>query len=104
MRNHRIIKNEIKHSEKIMNSEKTKKLSLYETYACPFCMRVQYTIRKLGINIESRNIQKNNQHRKDLLRDGGYTQVPCLRIEEENETRWLYESREIINYLENSFA
>jgi glutaredoxin len=87
-----------------MNSEKSTKLSLYETYACPFCMRVQYTIKKLGINIESRNIQKNNEYRKELLSEGGYTQVPCLRIEEENETRWLYESKTIIDYLDNCFA
>ncbi len=87
-----------------MNSEKSKKLSLYETYTCPFCMRVKYTIKKLGINIENRNIQKNNEYRKELLREGGYTQVPCLRIEEENETRWMYESSEIITYLENCFT
>ena len=87
-----------------MNHDKTRNLSLYVTYTCPFCMRVKYTIKKLAINVESRNIQKNSEYREELMREGGFARVPCLRIEEENETKWLYESKKIINYLKNCFA
>ena len=36
---------------------------------------------------------------KTLVDQGGKFQVPCLRIEHEQQVTWLYESDEIIKYL-----
>lgn len=90
--------------EQLLVNEEAKNLSLYEIYICPFCMRVRHAIKKLNVPIEYRNIQKNSDHRSTLLSDGGSLQTPCLRIDEENDTRYMYESRDIINYLEKRFA
>ena len=35
---------------------------------------------------------------------GGKVKVPCLRIEEAGGTRWMYESNDIIAYLEQRYA
>lgn len=79
-------------------------LALYQFYACPFCIRTRRAIHRLNIPIDQRDAQKNQQHRADLLAGGGRIKVPCLRIDEGDESRWIYESEEIIAYLDNRFG
>ncbi len=43
----------------------------------------------------------NQEYRKQLESGGGRIKVPCLRIENEEQVRWMYESKEIISYLES---
>lgn len=74
-------------------------LSLYQFFACPFCVKTRRAIHALGINIELRDINKDAKHREELQLGGGQVKVPCLRIEENNEVRWMYESNDIIAYL-----
>ena len=80
------------------------KLALYQFYACPFCVKTRRAIHALNINIEYRDASNNETHRKDLLEQGGTIKVPCLRIEENGKSEWLYESSDIINYLNERFA
>ncbi|TXR54280.1 glutaredoxin family protein [Reinekea thalattae] len=78
-----------------------KHLSLYHYDSCPFCLMTKAAIKKTKVNIEQRNIQKNRAFEKQLVQQGGKRQVPCLRIEESNgEVRWLYESRDIIAWVQ----
>ena len=81
-------------------NESLQGLSLYQFFACPFCTKVRRAIHGLNIHIESRDINKNKDFRKQLEEGGGRVKVPCLRIEEQGEVRWLYESNEIIRFLE----
>lgn len=53
----------------------------------------------MGITVECKNINTNPKDRAELIKGGGKNQVPCLRIENNQETQWLYESNNIINYL-----
>jgi glutaredoxin len=78
--------------------------SLYQFYACPFCVKTRRAVHGLGVYLEARNINKQPQHRADLQAGGGRVKVPCLRIEDNNEVRWLYQSKEIIAYLEQRIA
>jgi len=80
----------------------TAKLSLYQFYACPFCLKTRRAFKRLGLNIETRNAQKGLD-RAELLAEGGAIKVPCLRIDDGKEIIWLYESSEIIQYLEQRF-
>ncbi|HGG59788.1 MAG TPA: glutaredoxin [Gammaproteobacteria bacterium] len=84
--------------------EAASKLALYQFYACPFCVKTRRAIRRLNAPIELRDAQNDPIHRQTLLKEGGKIQVPCLRIEGEGETTWLYESSEIIAYLESRFG
>jgi glutaredoxin len=78
-------------------------LTIYQFYACPFCVKTRRTVHALNIDIEYRDAKNNATHRKELLEQGGEIKVPCLRIEEAGTTRWLYESSDIINYLNTRF-
>ena len=79
--------------------EKTNSLTLYEMLACPFCVKVRREIKRLGLNIQKRDVKRNQNDMSDLLEGGGKFQVPCLRIETEQQVNWLYESDDIVNYL-----
>ena len=78
--------------------------SLYQFFACPFCIKTRRAMHRLNIDIELRDINKNKQHRQDLQNDGGHVKVPCLRIEENGKVKWMYESNDIIQYLEQRVA
>ena len=62
-------------------------------------MKVRRAIKREGLNIETRDAKNNEQYRQELLEQGGKIKVPCLRIEQNGQTQWLYESNDIIAYL-----
>lgn len=79
-------------------------LSLYQFQACPFCVKTRRAMHKLNVPIVLHDAKNNAVERERLLTEGGKIKVPCLRIQENNESRWLYESNDIIAYLEQRFA
>lgn len=83
--------------------EQANSLAIYQFYACPFCVKTRRTVHALNIDIEYRDAKNNATHRAELLEQGGEIKVPCLRIDEAGTTRWLYESSDIINYLNTRF-
>lgn len=85
--------------------EHTHKLTLYHYKTCPFCIKTRREMKRLSLNIEKRDAQKNEQNKKDFLEGGGQIKVPCLKVEEEDGSiRWMYESDKIIEYLQNQFG
>ena len=85
--------------------EQTASLTLYQYEACPFCVKVRRAMKRQGLNIEVRDVKRNDAAREELLAGGGDLKVPCLRIREgERGYQWMYESREIIGYLEGRFV
>jgi glutaredoxin len=80
-------------------------LVLYQFRTCPFCIKVRQELRRLSLTIESRDAQKDQRNREELERGGGHVKVPCLKImEPSGQSRWLYESGAIIEYLRGRFA
>ena len=79
-------------------------LSLYQFYACPFCIKTRRAMHRLNLPIETRDAQSQGQHRTDLEANGGKVKVPCLLIKEKDKETWMYDSNEIIDYLESRFA
>jgi glutaredoxin len=83
----------------------TRSLVLYQFLMCPFCVSVRRTIKKLSLNIETRDALRDMASRSQLLQGGGQVQVPCLRITDAHgNVTWMYESRAIINYLQTAYA
>ena len=83
----------------------TRRLALYQTPTCPYCIRVWLAMRRLNLNIENRDISRQARWRSELKIEGGKIQVPCLRIaEDDGSARWLYESAEIVDYLSERFS
>lgn len=80
-------------------------LALYQFRSCPFCIKVRQEMRRLSLNIEKRDAQNDATHREALLQGGGKPMVPCLRIrDEQGNSRWMYESGDIIEYLRGRFG
>lgn len=76
-------------------------LALYVSPTCFFCVRVRRHLSARGVAIELRDVRRDPRYRDELIREGGMSQVPCLRIEEpDGSAQWLYESRDIIAYIE----
>ena len=83
----------------------TRKLTLYQFRTCPFCVKVRQELRRLSLDIDSRDAQRAGEHRDGLLAGGGEVKVPCLRITgDDGSERWLYESDAIIAFLRSRFA
>ena len=74
-------------------------LVLYHYETCPYCRKVREAVDRLDLDLEYRNTRKERTYRDELKEGGGMNQVPCLRIEHENGTEWLYESDDIIAFL-----
>lgn len=79
-------------------------LALYQFTACPFCIKVRKEMARLGLNIETRDAQRNDDHRSALEAGGGRIKVPCLLIHQDGgEETWLYESDNINKWLQRQF-
>ena len=85
----------------------TEDLALYMYPTCPYCRRVMTTLRRLGVEVEYRNIHANSAYRDELLEARGKTTVPVLRIESsdpDEEEEWMPESADIVQYLADRFG
>ncbi|VAW60790.1 Glutaredoxin [hydrothermal vent metagenome] len=78
-------------------------MSIYQFYACPFCIKTRRALKRLDLSIEMRDAQ-TNPARAELLAGGGEIKVPCLRIDNDDGVTWMYESSDIIAYLEQQFG
>jgi len=78
-------------------------LSLYQFFACPFCIKTRRAMYKMNLPITKRNASQGSPYRDELLKGGGKIQTPCLRIEKDGAVEWLYDSSEIISFLEKRF-
>ena len=79
-------------------------LALYQFHACPFCVKTRRNLHKLNVPVTLRDAKNDAQARSDLEQQGGKIKVPCLRIEENGQSTWLYESKAIIAYINERFA
>ena len=86
-------------------TEAAEGMTLYHFFACPFCDKTRRAIHKLRVPIAKRSAVQGSPHREELIQGGGKVQVPCLRIQHsDGREEWLYESRQIIDYLNQQFS
>ena len=91
----------------VSESKHAEDLALYMYPTCPYCRRVMTTLRRLGVEVEYRNIRKNSAYRDELLEARGKTTVPVLRIrssDPDGEDEWMPESADIAQYLADRFG
>ncbi len=87
------------------NADTLNNHQLYYFTTCPYCLKVRLAMWLQGIKIPLRNIQTNRSFRDELIEGGGKAQVPCLRIEnDQQEVTWMYESDDIIRYLKSGLG
>jgi glutaredoxin len=74
------------------------KLEYFYFDACPFCQTVNQVIKKLGVQVEYKNIQENKEHLDRLIQDTGRRTVPCLYV----DGSAMHESSDIIDWLSSN--
>lgn len=79
-------------------------LTLYDCNTKPFNNKIQRHLKQLNVSVTVKNLNRCHTYQKELLSGGGKAQVPCLRIDSPNGSRWLYESNDIIQYLDRKFV
>jgi len=85
--------------------QQCRSLALYQFKTCPFCIKVRREIHRLSLDIELRDAKNDLKNREALLQGGGAVKVPCLKItDEQGNSRWMYESADIIQYLNERFT
>jgi glutaredoxin len=85
-------------------NKQTSRLTLYQYKACPFCVKVRRAMKRQSLDIETRDAKRCETARDELLAGGGKLKVPCLRIDDGyGRVSWMYESKDIIGYLEGQF-
>jgi glutaredoxin len=85
--------------------QKTAGFSLYQYPACPFCVKVRRAIKRNSLNIQTVDAKRCESSKQELLEGGGKLKVPCLKIaDSEGGVKWMYESSDIINFLEQQVA
>lgn len=84
--------------------QEVKSMALYQFFGCPFCIKTRRALHRLNLPIETRNAKRGSFYREELETQGGKGKVPCLRIGEHGNDTWMYESGDIIAYLEQRFG
>ena len=101
-RGRRLIKRSV-HSQQQVEAQLST-MTLYQFYACPFCIKTRRALYKLNLPIQTRSASTGSPFRQELMEGGGKIQVPCLRVEKNGSSEWMYESSAIIEYLEQRFV
>ena len=93
------------HEEQQKVDQEAKNFILYQFKNCPFWIKVKRNNKSISLNIETRDAQHNHEYREELLKGGGQVKVPCLRIvDDKGNDQWMYESDQIMEYLQDRFA
>ena len=87
-------------SEADAAAEADERYTLYQYAACPYCALVRDFLADRGIVLPLRDTMQDAAAFRELLVGGGRATVPCLRIDGAAGTRWLYESADIMRYLD----
>ena len=82
--------------------ERFEPLTLFNMEGSPYCRKVRETLSELDLEYVVRNLPKGSPKRAELTRRGGKMQVPYLV--DPNTRREMYESDDIIAYLEGQYA
>ena len=85
--------------------EQCRSLILYQYKACPFCVKVRRSMKRLSLNVEKRDPKRSESAKEELVAGAGKLKCPCLKIEDGGgDVQWMFDSKEIIGYLEQRFA
>ena len=79
-------------------------LELYQFEQCPYCKKVREKLTELDLDYICRNVPKGSETRELLVDLGGQEQVPFLVDTNGGEVVKMYESDDIVDYLEENYG
>ncbi len=62
--------------------EQCQSLILYQYKACPFCVKVKRSFKRLSLTVETRDPKRSEDAKKELVAGVGKLKVPCMKIDE----------------------
>lgn len=80
-----------------------RRMQLYYCPQCPDSITVKRRCQKLGLRVVEKDVERVNAYRNELVNGGGAPRVPCLRIDDGDQSSWLYSLDSILGYLEKRF-
>ncbi len=104
--NRAIVRSRMGQQDEAQVDRELEKLKLYHIWFSPYSLRVRRVLRELRLGkVGLRDTRQNRDFARELARQGGKFQVPCLRIEKEDgSVEWMYESLVIARYLRERFG
>ena len=82
----------------------TSSMVIYQLKACPFCVKVRREAKRLGLNMQYKNVEDDPRNQQELMDGGKIDQVPCLRqTDSSGKVTWMYESSAINEFLNAQF-
>lgn len=91
--------------EQVLLDRESRRIHLYFCKTCPSSIKIKRRCQKLGLRVVEKDVGRVNAYRNELIHGGGEVRVPCLRVEghKNQDSRWLYSSVKIMQYLERRF-
>ncbi|MFC3679637.1 glutaredoxin family protein [Bacterioplanoides pacificum] len=81
----------------------SRKMHLYFCRSCSSSIEIKRYCEKLGLRVVEKDVDRVNAYRNELVHGGGVPRVPCLRVEDGEQGRWLYSRDTILAYLKQRF-
>src|SRR5579885_1834639 len=75
--------------------------TLYHFYVSPYSRKARLAVYEKGFDIPFKDVLEDPVAWQELVKEGGKDQSPCLRIDGPQGSKWMYESADIIKYLES---
>jgi len=79
------------------------RIEFYALPGCPYCMRVERQLKKLGVTYERHDVPPDRNDRSRLTQLTGQSDVPVI-VDRAHGIEWMYGSGQIIEYLRTTYA
>jgi glutaredoxin 3 len=67
-----------------------KKITIYTTSVCPYCVRAKALFDRKGLTYEEINVEEQQERDKMVIKAGGRRTVPQIFIQDSPVDRYLY--------------
>jgi hypothetical protein len=89
--------------EQLRLDRASRRMHLYFSPCCADSISVKRHCHKLGLRVVEKDVVRVNAYRNELVNGGGDSRIPCLRIEKEGKTDWVYSLESILGYLNQRY-
>lgn len=90
--------------EQTLLNRESRRMHLYYSRNCPASILVKRYFEKTGLHPVSKEVERVDAYRNELVNGGGESRVPCLRVRHGEQDSWIYSPEAILNYLEDKIS
>ncbi|WP_221796983.1 glutaredoxin family protein [Oceanobacter mangrovi] len=81
----------------------SRRMHLYFSRQCASSIQVRRHCERLGLRVVEKDVLRVDAYRNELVIGGGAPRVPCLRVDGDTGSQWLYSPQAILDYLDQRF-